>query len=158
MQGKSVVNSISLKEGGKISCSRRVCCAATGQLRWLWPSTKRDRPTPTSARPKSVPVHIVCWSIRSASRPRTSFFNPNVFALATGPGEHNNYGVDFIEAVRWIHQNLPGARPRWHLQHVVQLSRQRSCTRGPAHGNSCITRSGAGLTMGIVNAGQIGIC
>ena len=155
MQGKSVVNSISLKEGrGKLSqtgppaAALRRCGSGDG--------VRRKGQADTYQRKIDLPARTGCWSIPSASPLGTSSSTPTCFALATGLEEHNNYGVDFIEAVRWIPESAGRQNVRRHLEHVVQLPRQRSCSRGHTHGFP-LPRDQGGLTMGIVNAGQIGI-
>ena len=66
--------------------------------------------------------------------PEDIIFDPNIFAIATGIEEHNNYAVDFINATRWIKQNLPGAKvSRRRLQRELQLPRQRPGARGHPH-------------------------
>ena len=66
--------------------------------------------------------------------PEDIIFDPNIFAIATGIEEHNNYAVDFIEATRWIKQNLPGAKVSGGVsQRDLQLPRQRPGARGDPH-------------------------
>src|SRR6185369_1571397 len=109
LQGKPVVNSISLKEGEEkfiheATIARRHGAAVvvmafdeTGQ------ADTYQRKTEICARAYKILVD------RVGIPPEDIIFDPNIFAIATGLEEHNNYGVDFIEAVRWIRQNLPGA-------------------------------------------------
>ena len=80
-----------------------------------------------------------------------------MFALATGLEEHNNYGVDFIEAVRWIHQNLPGAKTSGGISNMSFSFRGNDHVREALHTVFLYHAIKAGLTMGIVNAGQVGI-
>jgi len=89
--------------------------------------------------------------------PEDIIFDPNVFALATGLEEHNNYGVDFIEAVRWIKQNLPGAKTSGGISNMSFSFRGNDHVREALHTVFLYHAIKAGLTMGIVNAGQIGI-
>jgi 5-methyltetrahydrofolate--homocysteine methyltransferase len=72
-----------------------------------WPSTRSARPIRSRARSRSANAPTTFWSKRLNFPPEDIIFDPNVFAIATGIEEHNNYGVDFIEATRWIRQNLP---------------------------------------------------
>jgi 5-methyltetrahydrofolate--homocysteine methyltransferase len=71
---------------------------------------EKARPTPSSARSRSASAPTASWWTRWAFPPEDIIFDPNIFAIATGIEEHNNYAVDFIEATRWIKQNLPGAK------------------------------------------------
>ena len=77
---------------------------------WSWPLTKKARPTPTSARSRSASAAYRILVDEVDFPPEDIIFDPNIFAIATGIEEHNNYAVDFIEATRWIKQNLPGCQ------------------------------------------------
>ncbi|MGL4229832.1 MAG: vitamin B12 dependent-methionine synthase activation domain-containing protein, partial [Casimicrobium sp.] len=89
--------------------------------------------------------------------PADIIFDPNVFALATGLEEHNNYGVDFINAVSWIKKNLPGAKTSGGISNLSFSFRGNDHVREAMHTVFLYHAIKAGLTMGIVNAGQIGI-
>ncbi len=82
-------------------------------------------------------------------------FDPNCFALATGIEEHANYGVDFIEATRWIKQNLPGARVSGGISNVSFSFRGNNPVREAIHSVFLFHAIQAGLDMGIVNAGAL---
>ncbi|MCK7501834.1 MAG: dihydropteroate synthase [Comamonadaceae bacterium] len=85
-------------------------------------------------------------------------FDPNIFAIATGIEEHDNYAVDFIEATRWIKRDLPHAQVSGGVsQRLVLLPRQRRRCARRSTPCSSTTRSRPGMTMGIVNAGQLGV-
>ena len=90
--------------------------------------------------------------------PEDIVFDPNVFAIATGIDEHANYAVDFIRATRWIRENLPHAKVSGGISNV-SASASAATTRCARRSTrcSCTTRSAPGLTMGIVNAGQLGV-
>ena len=90
--------------------------------------------------------------------PEDIIFDPNIFAIATGIEEHNNYGVDFIEATRWIHREPAArARPRAACPNVSFSFRGNNPVREAIHTAFLYHAIKAGLTMGIVNAGQLGV-
>ena len=84
-------------------------------------------------------------------------FDPNIFAIATGIEEHNNYAVDFIEATRWIKQNLPHAKISGGVSNVSFSFRGNDPAREAIHTVFLYHAIKAGMTMGIVNAGMMGI-
>jgi 5-methyltetrahydrofolate--homocysteine methyltransferase len=84
-------------------------------------------------------------------------FDPNIFAIGTGIDEHRNYGVDFIDACRWIRDNLPGAHTSGGVSNVSFSFRGNNAVREAIHAVFLYHAIRAGLTMGIVNAGQLGI-
>jgi 5-methyltetrahydrofolate--homocysteine methyltransferase len=74
----------------------------TARRWWSWPSTRRARPTRIARKPRSASAPTTCWCRKVGFPPEDIIFDPNIFAVATGIDEHNNYAVDFIEAARWI--------------------------------------------------------
>ncbi len=126
IQGKPIVNSISLKEGEEKFIHEATIAQPPRRGRG-GDGVRRDRPGRhcSRARPRSASAPTTSWSSRLDFPPEDIIFDPNIFAIATGIEEHNNYGVDFIEATRWIRQNLPGAHiSRRRLQPVVLVPRQ----------------------------------
>ena len=89
--------------------------------------------------------------------PEDIIFDPNIFAIATGIEEHNNYAVDFIEATRWIKQNLPHAKISGGVSNVSFSFRGNDSAREAIHTVFLYHAIKAGMTMGIVNAGMMGI-
>src|SRR3546814_12673792 len=89
--------------------------------------------------------------------PEDSIFDPNVFAIATGIDEHNHYAVDFIEATGWITKNLPHARVSGGVSNVSFSFRGNEAMREAIHTVFLYHAIGHGMTMGIVNAGQLEI-
>jgi 5-methyltetrahydrofolate--homocysteine methyltransferase len=87
--------------------------------------------------------------------PEDIIFDPNIFAIATGIEEHNNYGVDFIEATRWIRQNLPGAHISGGVSNLSFSFRGNEPVREAMHSVFLYHAIKAGMDMGIVNAGQM---
>ena len=89
--------------------------------------------------------------------PEDIVFDPNVFAIATGIEEHDNYAVDFIEATRWIRAHLPHAKVSGGVSNVSFSFRGNDPVREAIHTVFLLHAIRAGLTMGIVNAGQLGV-
>ena len=157
VQGKGIVNSISLKEGEaefkrQATLVRRYGAAAVvmafdekGQ------ADTYARKTEICARAYKVLVDEVGFP------PEDIIFDPNIFAIATGIEEHNNYAVDFIEATRWIKQNLPGAKVSGGVSNVSFSFRGNDPVREAIHTVFLYHAIRAGLDMGIVNAGMVGV-
>jgi 5-methyltetrahydrofolate--homocysteine methyltransferase len=89
--------------------------------------------------------------------PEDIIFDPNIFAIGTGIDEHRNYAVDFIEACRWIRDNLPHAHTSGGVSNVSFSFRGNNPIREAIHAVFLYHAVRAGLTMGIVNAGQLAI-
>src|SRR5207302_6810074 len=89
--------------------------------------------------------------------PEDIIFDPNIFAIATGIEEHNNYGVDFIEATRWIRQNLPGVHISGGVSNLSFSFRGNEPVREAMHSVFLYHAIKAGMDMGIVNAGQMAV-
>ncbi|HOV38978.1 MAG TPA: methionine synthase [Spirochaetales bacterium] len=157
VQGKSVVNSISLKEGEeeflrRARLLRRYGAAAivmafdeAGQADTL------DRKVDVCTRA----YHLLTEKLQFP--PEDIIFDPNVFALATGMEEHRNYGVDFLEAVRYIKKNLPYAKTSGGISNLSFSFRGNERIRRAMHTAFLYHAIHAGLDMGIVNAGQLDV-
>ncbi|HMO44812.1 MAG TPA: methionine synthase [Rubrivivax sp.] len=157
IQGKGIVNSISLKEGEaefkrQATLVRRYGAAAvvmafdeTGQADTF------ERKTQICARAYRILVHDVGFPAEDI------IFDPNVFAIATGIEEHDNYAVDFIEATRWIKQHLPGAKVSGGVSNVSFSFRGNDPVREAIHTVFLYHAIQAGMDMGIVNAGMVGV-
>ncbi len=157
VQGKGIVNSISLKEGPaefkrQATLVRRYGAAAVvmafdekGQ------ADTYQRKTEICERAYRVLVDEVGFP------PEDIIFDPNIFAIATGIEEHNNYAVDFIEATRWIKQHLPGAKVSGGVSNVSFSFRGNDPVREAIHTVFLYHAIRAGLDMGIVNAGMVGV-
>ena len=87
--------------------------------------------------------------------PEDIIFDPNIFAIATGIEEHNNYGVDFIEATRWIRQHLPHAHVSGGVSNLSFSFRGNEGLRAAMHSVFLYHAIAAGMDMGIVNAGAL---
>ena len=157
VQGKAVVNSISMKEGvepfkHQAKLLRRYGAAAVvmafdekGQ------ADTYQRKVEICARAYRVLVDEVGFP------PEDIIFDPNIFAIATGIEEHNNYAVDFINATRWIKQNLPGAKVSGGVSNVSFSFRGNDPVREAIHTVFLYHAIQAGMDMGIVNAGMVGV-
>ncbi|MDG0853022.1 methionine synthase [Roseateles puraquae] len=157
IQGKGIVNSISLKEGEaefkrQATLVRRYGAAAVvmafdeqGQADTF------ARKTEICERAYRILVDEVDFP------PEDIIFDPNIFAIATGIEEHDNYAVDFIEATRWIKQNLPGAKVSGGVSNVSFSFRGNEPVREAIHTVFLYHAIQAGMDMGIVNAGMIGV-
>ena len=156
-QGKSVVNSISLKEGEDAfirhaELVRRYGAAVvvmafdeSGQ------ADSFERKTQITARAYDILVNRVGFP------PQDIIFDPNIFAVATGIEEHNGYGLAFIEAARWIRQNLPHAHVSGGVSNLSFSFRGNETVREAMHSVFLKHAIAAGMDMGIVNAGQIAV-
>jgi 5-methyltetrahydrofolate--homocysteine methyltransferase len=157
IQGKGIVNSISMKEGvdafkHQAKLLRRYGAAAVvmafdekGQ------ADTYERKIEICERAYRILVDEVDFP------PEDIIFDPNIFAIATGIEEHNNYAVDFIEATRWIKQNLPGAKVSGGVSNVSFSFRGNDHVREAIHTVFLYHAIQAGMDMGIVNAGQLGV-
>jgi 5-methyltetrahydrofolate--homocysteine methyltransferase len=157
VQGKSIVNSISLKEGEEnfikyATLVRRYGAAAVvmafdeaGQ------ADTYQRKIAICQRSYDILVNKVGFP------PEDIIFDPNIFAIATGIEEHNNYAVDFIEACAWIRKNLPYAKISGGVSNVSFSFRGNEPVREAIHTVFLYHAIKAGMNMGIVNAGQLGV-
>jgi 5-methyltetrahydrofolate--homocysteine methyltransferase len=157
IQGKGVVNSISMKEGvdefkRQARLVKRYGAAAVvmafdekGQ------ADTYERKTEICERAYRILVDEVGFP------PEDIIFDPNIFAIATGIEEHNNYAVDFINATRWIKQNLPGAKVSGGVSNVSFSFRGNDPVREAIHTVFLYHAIQAGMDMGIVNAGMMGV-
>ena len=157
IQGKGIVNSISLKEGEaafkhQAKLVRRYGAAAVvmafdeqGQADTF------ERKTQICARAYRILVDELGFP------PEDIIFDPNIFAIATGIEEHDNYAVDFIAATRWIKQHLPGAKVSGGVSNVSFSFRGNDPVREAIHTVFLYHAIKAGMDMGIVNAGMVGV-
>ncbi len=157
VQGKSVVNSISMKEGEAQFLHQAKLLRRYGAATVVMAFDEKgqadtyERKIEICERAYKLLVNVVGFP------PEDIIFDPNVFALATGLEEHNNYGVDFINAVAWIEKNLPGAKTSGGISNLSFSFRGNDHVREAMHTVFLYHAIKAGLTMGIVNAGQVGI-
>ena len=157
LQGKGIVNSISLKEGEDEFRRQARLVRRYGAATVVMAFDERgqadsfERKTEICARAYRILVDEVGFP------PEDIIFDPNIFAIATGIEEHANYAVDFIEATRWIKQHLPGAKVSGGVSNVSFSFRGNEPVREAIHTVFLYHAIRAGMDMGIVNAGMIGV-
>ncbi|MBO0843723.1 MAG: dihydropteroate synthase, partial [Nocardioides sp.] len=155
VQGKPIVNSISLKEGEEVFIEHARLCKRYGAAAVVM-AFDEDGQADTYERRIAVCERAYRILVDQVGfDPEDIIFDPNVFAVATGIEEHATYGVDFIEAVRWIKKNLPGAKVSGGISNVSFSFRGNNPVREAIHAVFLYHAISAGLDMGIVNAGQL---
>lgn len=155
VQGKCIINSISLKDGEE-EFKRRACllqrygaAAVVMAFDEKGQADTLQRRIEVCQRAYNILVNELEW------QPQDIIFDPNVLTVATGIEEHNNYAKDFIEATRWIKQNLPGALVSGGLSNVSFSFRGNNPVREAMHSVFLYHAIQAGLDMAIVNAGML---
>jgi len=155
VQGKPVVNSISLKEGEAKFINEAKIAHRHGAAVVVMAFDETGQ-ADTFARKTAICKRAYDILLdRVGFAPEDIIFDPNIFAIATGIEEHNNYGVDFIEAARWIRQNLPGAHVSGGVSNLSFSFRGNEPVREAMHSVFLYHAIHAGMDMGIVNAGQM---
>ncbi|MFW9621126.1 MAG: methionine synthase [Macromonas sp.] len=157
VQGKGVVNSISMKEGVEEFKRQAKLIKRYGAATVVMAFDEQGQ-ADTYARKIEIcerAYRILVDEVDFA--PEDIIFDPNIFAIATGIEEHNNYAVDFINATRWIKQNLPGAKVSGGVSNVSFSFRGNEPVREAIHTVFLYHAIQAGMDMGIVNAGMIGV-
>ncbi|MBK9348072.1 MAG: methionine synthase [Burkholderiales bacterium] len=157
VQGKGIVNSISMKEGiaefkRQATLVRRYGAAAVVMA--------FDEKGQADTYARKIEICERAYRIlvdEVGFPPEDIIFDPNIFAIATGIEEHNNYAVDFIEATRWIKQHLPGAKVSGGVSNVSFSFRGNDPVREAIHTVFLYHAIAAGMDMGIVNAGMVGV-
>ncbi len=157
VQGKSIVNSISMKEGEAAFVEQARACRAYGAAVVVMAFDEDgqadtfERKTGICARAYKILTQTVGFA------PEDIIFDPNIFAIATGIEEHDGYGVAFIEAAKWIKENLPGCHVSGGVSNVSFSFRGNETVRRAMHSVFLYHAVRAGMDMGIVNAGQLDI-
>ncbi|HEY2558505.1 MAG TPA: methionine synthase [Caldimonas sp.] len=157
IQGKGIVNSISMKEGEAAFRHHAKLVRRYGAAAVVMAFDEQGqadtfaRKTEICARAYRILVDEVGFA------PEDIIFDPNIFAIATGIEEHDNYAVDFIAAVRWIKVNLPGAKVSGGVSNVSFSFRGNDPVREAIHTVFLYHAIRAGMDMGIVNAGMVGV-
>ena len=157
VQGKAVVNSISLKEGYDEFVHKARLCRQYGAAVIVMAFDEKGQ-ADTAERKREICKRSYDVLVNEVGFPAEDIiFDPNVFAVATGIEEHNNYAVDFIEATGWIKQNLPHAMISGGVSNVSFSFRGNEPVREAIHSVFLYHAIKQGMTMGIVNAGQMAI-
>ena len=157
LQGKGIVNSISLKEGEAQFIHQATLLRRYGAATVVMAFDEQgqadtyERKIQICERAYRLLVDVVGFPAEDI------IFDPNIFAIATGIEEHANYAVDFIEATRWIKQHLPGAKVSGGVSNVSFSFRGNEPVREAIHTVFLYHAIRAGLDMGIVNAGMVGV-
>jgi 5-methyltetrahydrofolate--homocysteine methyltransferase len=157
LQGKGIVNSISLKEGEEAFIRQATLVKRYGAAAVVMAFDEKGqadtfaRKTQICERAYRILVDVVDFPAEDI------IFDPNIFAIATGIEEHDNYAVDFIDATRWIKQHLPGAKVSGGVSNVSFSFRGNEPVREAIHTVFLYHAIQAGMDMGIVNAGMIGV-
>ena len=156
IQGKGIVNSISMKEGEARFLEQARLARRYGAAIIVMAFDERGQ-ADTYQRKIKICQRAYDLLVGDGFPAEDIIFDPNVFAIATGIAEHDNYAVDFIEATRWIKHNLPLASVSGGISNVSFSFRGNDAVREAIHTVFLYHAIKAGLTMGIVNAGQLGV-
>ena len=157
IQGKSVVNSISLKEGEAEFIERAKLCKKHGAAIVVM-AFDEDGQADNLERRQQICQRSYDTLVNEIGFPAEDIiFDPNVFAVATGIEEHNRYGLDFIQACTWIKANLPNALISGGISNVSFSFRGNNPVREAIHSVFLYHAIREGLSMGIVNAGQLAV-
>jgi 5-methyltetrahydrofolate--homocysteine methyltransferase len=157
IQGKGIVNSISMKEGEAEFIRQARLCRKYGAAVIVMAFDEQGQ---ADTRQRKVEICARAYKLLTGQvgfPPEDIIFDPNIFAIATGIEEHNNYGVDFIEAVREIKRSLPHASISGGVSNVSFSFRGNNPVREAIHAVFLYHAIQAGMDMGIVNAGQLAI-
>ena len=156
-QGKSIVNSISLKEGEEDFLNKAALCLKYGAAVIVMAFDEAGQADSLERKIEICTRSYELLTQRLGFPAEDIIFDPNIFAIATGIEEHNNYAVDFIECCRYIKANLPGALISGGISNVSFSFRGNNAVREAIHSVFLYHAIKAGLTMGIVNAGQLAV-
>ncbi|MEM7678833.1 MAG: homocysteine S-methyltransferase family protein, partial [Myxococcota bacterium] len=157
VQGKGIVNSISLKEGEEafIEQAQEILLYGAAVIVMAF-----DEVGQADTEARKVEICTRSYKILTQKvgfLPQDIIFDPNIFAVATGIDEHNNYGVDFIEATKTIRETLPHARISGGVSNFSFSFRGNNPVREAMHSAFLYHATRAGMSMGIVNAGQLAV-
>ena len=157
VQGKAIVNSISLKEGEEAFRHHANLIRRYGAAAVVMAFDEQGQ-ADTYKRKIEICKRSYDFLVNEVGfPPEDIIFDPNIFAIATGIEEHNNYAVDFINATRWIKENLPYAKISGGVSNVSFSFRGNDPVREAIHTVFLYHAIQAGMDMGIVNAGQLGV-
>ena len=157
LQGKAVVNSISLKNGEEDFLRQARLIRRYGAATIVMAFDEQGQ-ADNFQRKIEICARVYDLLTKHANFPGSDIiFDPNILTVATGLEEHRNYAVDFIEATRWIKRNLPGARVSGGVSNISFSFRGNNTVREAMHAAFLFHAIRAGLDMGIVNAGQLAV-
>lgn len=154
-QGKCIVNSISLKEGEEIFIEKAREIKALGAAIIVIAFDEEGQATTYDRKVEICRRAYSLLTSKVGVRPCDIIFDVNVLPVGTGIPEHSRYGIDFIEAVRWIKRNLPGCRTSGGISNLSFSFRGNNTVREAMHSVFLYHAISAGLDMGIVNPGML---
>ncbi|MEY2547512.1 MAG: 5-methyltetrahydrofolate--homocysteine methyltransferase, partial [Verrucomicrobiota bacterium] len=157
VQGKPVVNSISLKNGEEEFLRQAALVKRYGAAVIVMAFDETGQADNFQRRIEVCERAYRLLTERAGFAPNDIIFDPNILTVATGLEEHRNYAVDFIDAVRWIKANLPGARTSGGVSNISFSFRGNNTVREAMHAAFLYHAIQAGLDMAIVNAGQLAV-
>ncbi|HWW99996.1 methionine synthase [Collimonas sp.] len=157
VQGKAVVNSISMKEGEPEFLRQAKLCRRYGAAVIVMAFDEKGQADTFERKIEICERAYRLLVDQIGFPPEDIIFDPNIFAIATGIEEHNNYAVDFINATRWIRENLPHAKISGGVSNVSFSFRGNDPAREAIHTVFLYHAIKAGMAMGIVNAGMMGV-
>jgi 5-methyltetrahydrofolate--homocysteine methyltransferase len=155
VQGKCIVNSISLKEGEEVFLEHARTIRKFGAAAVVMAFDEEGQATTLERRIAIAQRAYDLLTTRAGFRPEDIIFDPNILTVATGIEEHNTYGVDFLNATKWIKSNLPFSRVSGGISNLSFSFRGNDALREAMHSAFLYHSIRAGLDMGIVNAGQL---
>ena len=157
VQGKPLVNSISMKEGEEAFLHHARLVRAYGAAVVVMAFDEQGQADTLERKVAICGRAYKLLTEQAGFPPEDIVFDPNIFAVATGIEEHDNYAVDFIEAVRWIKRNLPGAKVSGGVSNLSFSFRGNEQVREAMHAVFLYHAIQAGMEIGIVNAGQLAV-
>ncbi len=155
LQGKGIVNSISLKEGEAKFLEQAKLVRRYGAAVVVMAFDERGQADSYQRKTEICKRSYDLLTQRVGFPPQDIIFDPNILTVATGIDEHNNYAVDFINATKWIKENLPQAKVSGGISNISFSFRGNNVVREAMHGAFLFHAVRAGLDMGIVNAGML---
>ena len=157
LQGKGIVNSISMKEGEAEFLRQARLVRRYGAAAVVMAFDEKGQADTYERRIEICSRAYALLTEKVGFPPEDIIFDPNIFAVATGLEEHANYGIDYIAATKWIRANLPHAKISGGVSNFSFSFRGNDAVREAMHTAFLYHAVGAGMSMGIVNAGQLGI-
>jgi len=157
LQGKAVVNSISLKNGEEDFLRQARLIRRYGAAAIIMAFDEQGQADSFQRKTEICARAYDLLTKQAGFRASDIIFDPNILTVATGLEEHRNYGVDFIKATQWIKKNLPGARVSGGVSNISFSFRGNNTVREAMHAAFLFHAIRAGLDMGIVNAGQLAV-
>lgn len=155
IQGKAIVNSLSLKEGEEKFIEHAKLVKKYGAAVVVMAFDEKGQADNVPRRIEICSRAYTILTEKAGFNPEDIIFDPNILTVATGMEEHNNYAIDFIEATRWIKENLPYAKVSGGISNLSFSFRGNNLVREAMHSAFLFHAIKAGLDMGIVNAGAL---